>query len=78
MALLTILCRDCLTTGRADEKPARCAGCGSPRVLAHEELADLSMAHIDCDAFYASIEKRDDPTLLDKPLIIGGGVRGVV
>ena len=33
---------------------------------------------MDCDAFYATIEKRDDPSLNDKPLIIGGGKRGVV
>ena len=46
--------------------------------MAHEELFSLSIAHVDCDAFYASIEKRDNPALNDKPLIIGGGVRGVV
>ena len=33
---------------------------------------------MDCDAFYASVEKRDNPELADKPLIIGGGKRGVV
>lgn len=56
----------------------RCPSCVSPRVLAHEELADLSIAHLDCDAFYASVEKRDRPELRDVPLIVGGGVRGVV
>ena len=33
---------------------------------------------MDCDAFYASVEKRDHPDLADKPVIIGGGRRAVV
>ncbi|MEM6743860.1 MAG: DNA polymerase IV, partial [Pseudomonadota bacterium] len=56
----------------------RCPACHSPRVLAHPELLALSTAHIDCDAFYAAVEKRDDPALRDVPLIVGGGRRGVV
>jgi DNA polymerase-4 len=70
------LCRDCLWTG--ERKAPRCPSCGSPRTVFHEELGQLSMAHLDCDAFYASVEKRDDPTLRDKPVIVGGGKRGVV
>ena len=70
------LCRDCLTTFEGD---TRCPSCRSPRRVMHPELDQLPIAHLDCDAFYAAVEKRDDPSLADKPLIIGGGSnRGVV
>ncbi|MBZ9985320.1 MULTISPECIES: DNA polymerase IV [unclassified Mesorhizobium] len=69
-------CRDCLAFQRGDAR--RCERCGSPRLARHPELYRLHLAHIDCDAFYAAIEKRDNPALKDKPLIIGGGKRGVV
>ena len=77
-----VLCRDCsaLAAARADAAtPARCPECGSPRVVAHPELADLALAHLDCDAFYATVEKHERPELADRPVIVGGGgERGVV
>jgi DNA polymerase IV len=47
-------------------------------LVRHVELHQLSIAHIDCDAFYAAVEKRDNPALADVPVIVGGGTRGVV
>ena len=70
-------CRDCFAAYAAPV-PTRCRSCGSPRQVAHPELSTLSIAHVDCDAFYASIEKRDRPELRDEAVIVGGGARGVV
>ena len=76
------LCRDCLCWD-ADSEPAgrrskRCPDCGSARWISHSELADLTIAHLDCDAFYATVKKRDRPDLRNKPVIVGGSKRGVV
>jgi DNA polymerase IV len=76
MSGLTCFCRDCLADlGRSAR---RCGECGSPRLVRHHALPLLTIAHIDCDAFYATVEKRDNPEIADKPVIIGGGKRGVV
>lgn len=69
------LCRTCL---HQFDGGKFCPECDRPRIISHPELFDLTIAHIDCDAFYAAIEKRDNPDLATKPVIIGGGHRGVV
>jgi DNA polymerase-4 len=73
---MSAFCRDCLADTK--EGAARCTACGGRRIATHPELDALSIAHLDCDAFYAAIEKRDNPDLIDKPVIVGGGRRGVV
>ncbi|MGE5272071.1 MAG: DNA polymerase IV, partial [Thiohalocapsa sp.] len=83
--MTAILCRDCGALSTPEPaapalSPAlpRCRECGSPRLFAHPELATLAIAHLDCDAFYATVEKRDRPELAERPVIVGGGARGVV
>lgn len=79
--MITALCRDCgeaVPPGAGGGNRPRCSSCRSPRILRHPELGTLSLAHIDCDAFYATIEKRDAPELIDRPVIVGGATRGVV
>jgi DNA polymerase-4 len=70
------LCRDCFAF--TDDPGPRCSACRSPRLVAHPELETLTIAHIDADAFYAAVEKRDNPALRDRAVIVGGGARGVV
>ena len=71
------LCRTCWEIFAAGLE--RCPGCGSARLVSHAELEHLSIAHIDCDAFYASVEKRDRPEIRAHPVIVGHpGGRGVV
>ncbi len=79
-ASLRAVCRDCFSPLLWDgiEEPRRCQTCYSPCVIAHTELSGLSIAHIDCDAFYATVEKRDRPELANKPVLVGGRKRGVV
>ncbi|HSZ73942.1 MAG TPA: DNA polymerase IV [Rhizomicrobium sp.] len=74
---MNAFCRDCLADARANAP--RCDACGGRRILSHVELDALAIAHIDCDAFYAAIEKRDNPALRDKSVLVGGSSRrGVV
>ena len=70
------VCRECFKTFII--KKEFCDKCYSVNIISNDEIEDLNIAHVDCDAFYASIEKRDNPNYKNNPLIIGGGKRGVV
>ncbi len=71
------LCRDCCEI--ADAAAPSCPRCGGTRRVTHAEIETLGIAHIDCDAYYASVEKRDRPELANEPVIVGhAGGRGVV
>jgi len=73
--VLTSVCRECASSIGANKL---CRACQSSRFVSHPELSKLSIAHVDCDAFFCSIEKRDNPDIANKPVIVGGGQRGVV
>jgi DNA polymerase-4 len=75
---VSTLCRDCGAFGPSPGIQERCRSCGSPRLVRHAQLDRLAIAHVDCDAFYAAVEKRDRSEPADCPVIVGGGVRGVV
>jgi DNA polymerase-4 len=75
---LPILCRDCFALTKAPAGRRACLSCGSLRLVRHAELTKLAIAHVDCDAFFASVEKRDHPELATRPVIVGGSRRGVV
>ncbi len=75
---LPTLCRDCAHSFEDRPDSQRCPKCGSVRLLSHPELNSLHIAHIDCDSFFATVEKRDNPALKDKPVVVGGRHRGVV
>jgi DNA polymerase IV len=77
---LPSLCRECFNQDQAQQgaQADKCRVCGARRMVSHARLDQLSIAHIDCDAFYAAIHKRDQPDLRDQPVIVGGGTRGVV
>mgnify|MGYP001304163218 CR=1 FL=1 len=83
---VVVLCRDCCEVGVPEQNDRgergggpNCSVCGSTRLVEHDEISTLEIAHVDCDAFYASVEKRDRPEIRSKPLIVGhASGRGVV
>ena len=73
-----VVCRKCLLKWEDSKIPLECPHCFSKKLIGHRELNDLNIAHLDCDSFYASIEKRDNRELEKKPVVVGGSQRGVV
>ncbi len=74
----TNLCSSCFLKWESDLIPLKCSQCHSFEIISHKELNNLKIAHLDCDSFYASIEKRDNPILKNKPVVVGGTEKGVV
>ena len=73
------LCRDCAHIVENIAPHAQyCLECHGKRLITHQEITSLNIAHIDSDSFYAAIEKRDNPALASQPVIVGGRHRGVV
>ena len=77
-AAYAMLCRNCGTAGHVGSAVplTACPSCQSEHIRTHPDLFALTIAHIDCDAFFASVEKLDNPALADRPVIVGGGDRG--
>ena len=75
-AAYAMLCRNCGTAGHVGSVVplTACPSCQSNHIRTHPDLFTLTIAHIDCDAFFASVEKLDNPALADRPVIVGGGV----
>ena len=78
MMKLTNICPNCFLKWESDRFPLQCLQCNSNKIISHKELNNLNIAHLDCDSFYASIEKRDNQKIKDKPVVVGGSERGVV